>query len=152
MVSAGLPVQPHPEILLAQDQRHPVMHLGAHLVRLDRDDAEAIHFALVVVPPFPEAAKGEQAAFVQADVNGLLAAGHLLPLVKAVRQDETAALLVGFAERGLGRQRLAARIDEAVADSLIPCPVGSEALAGAAEFGAVAAMGAMLASCVGAML
>lgn len=89
------------------------MDLRAQLVRPNRDDAEAHHLALVVVPPFPQAAKGELPAFV--DVDGLLAASSLLPFIEAVRQYETTPLPICLPECGLACERFTARIDEAVA-------------------------------------
>src|SRR5688572_8987676 len=98
------------------------MNLRAQLVRLDGNDGEAVNAPLAVVPSLSQAAEGELSALVDADVNGLLAASDLLPLVEAVGQDETAPLLVSLPEGGLAGDRLAACINKAVADLLVVSP------------------------------
>jgi hypothetical protein len=57
----------------------------------------------LVAPPFlPEATKGEGLRVAQADVDGLLALGPLLPLIEAIGQHEAAALLIQVAKGWLG--------------------------------------------------
>lgn len=98
------------------------MHLGAQFVWLNCDNAEALDPLFSFAPSLPKATKSELPALLHPNVNRLLSALVLPPLVKAIRQDKASPLFVGVPERGLARDGFRPRIDKSVADSFILSP------------------------------
>lgn len=101
------------------------MDRGHQFVRLDGDDGYRADRAAVGGMPFaPEAREGEGLARLEEDeVRDFDLRPRLgLPLVEAVRGDETALVFERAAEGGLFGERLAARVDEAVAQGRVLRP------------------------------
>ena len=91
------------------------------------------------VPTFPQAGEAKQGADGVGEMKGLAASGGILgsiPFVKAGGGDEAAAGFPGVAESGLGGGGFAAGVDELAADLFILRPMGDEAPAHGAQFGA----------------
>jgi hypothetical protein len=91
--------------------------LPSQFVGLGRQNRARLDRLALPVPGFPQANEGKRASVTQPNVEGLfrLAAG-LLPLVEAVGQHQTMAVLEGGPERRLGRRRIEAGVDRPVTD------------------------------------
>ena len=83
----------------AKDHRHPVVKLGAKLVRQTGNDSEAPNpFAGWRAPVLPEPGQRHQPPISQRDGVGLFARRRLLPLVKVIDRHEATAPLERLSE------------------------------------------------------
>ena len=95
-------VEPWGVDLRVQDHGHAVMELADRAGGVAGDDGAGADFLVVVlfvVPGLPEAGEGEGGLVGQGDEHGLFLA---FPFIKAVGQDQAAALFEGLAKGGLG--------------------------------------------------
>lgn len=78
---------------------HAVVYLGHEAVGLAGDDARADHlFAVLVVPPLPDAGERQNRAVLGADVVGRLIPVWPSPLIEAAGWDNAAVLDVSALE------------------------------------------------------
>ena len=107
-----LAVEPGLEVLAPKHHRHAVMKRRDRGVGIAGDDGDRVHLvSFPVAPALPDPGEGDEPALA-ADEAGKAAACPLArPFIEAVGRHEAAPLGEGAAERALGGDAFAARID-----------------------------------------
>ena len=113
---AGIGVEPQIVGGAVEDHGHPVVDRGHQRVGGGGEDRAGLDAPGIASPPVPHAGKGERAAVPHLHEVGVAGAADAPPFVEAVRGDEAPPLPEGLAERRLARDRLRARVDQAIPD------------------------------------
>src|SRR5262249_53226098 len=97
------------------------------LVGVRGQDRTGLYRLLPFLPALPQTGDSEGNLALEADAVGLLAPVDLLPLVKAVRNDQAPPRPEGTAKGGLRRRRLRAGVRQAIPDGGIVGPGWNQA-------------------------